>query len=158
MALSTVAANLAWMQVDSALLSLSAKPAYREELRQLKAYLSQNKSNPDLQVVFMANVTAAANVINAACTIYAIYMKKQATATAAYPRMNDNASTTVGGSNGSNMTDVWSLPVTGQELLVIYNTGRKQSNGIAVESATTAAGGTDSTSGDGPNMFFVFGS
>lgn len=158
MALSTQAANLTWMQVDAALLSLNAKPPYKEQFRQLRAYLSGLKHNPDLQLVFSANVTAAANVINAACTIYGIYMKKQATATAAYPRMNDNASTTVGGSNGSNMTDVWSLPVTGQEIAVIYNVGRKQSNGIAVESATTAAGGTDSTTGDGPNMFFVFGS
>src|SRR5512146_2964982 len=114
MALSTENANLAWQRVNIALDSLGATSAVRDIFRALKAYLAQLKKDPNLQFVAFSDLTTDTAIADAACTFYAIYAKKQATATAAYLKVNDSA-TTAGGANGAAMTDAIELNASSLE-------------------------------------------
>lgn len=156
MALSLEEANLVWQKVQVALDSLGANGAIREQFRQLKAYLSQVKRNPQLQFVPFSNLTGDTAIADAACTFYAAFVKKQATSTAAYFKINDSAAT-AGGANGADQTDVVELNAASQQAALVHPAGRAQGSGIAVASQTNAAGNTDSTSGDGPNGFIILG-
>lgn len=156
MALSTENANLVWQKVDIALASLGANSEVVQAFKALKAYLSQIKRNPDLQFVAISNLTGDTAIADAACTLYGIFVKKQATATAAYFKANDSA-TTAGGANGAAMTDTIELNAASQQAHLVVPAGRAMASGIAVASETTGAGGTDTTSGDGPNGFVILG-
>jgi hypothetical protein len=157
-------ANLVWQRVDEFMrLQQSAtsptSPISRAALlRDLKVWLATQKGNPKLQYASFTNVTAAVNVgvSTGGATLYALFLKKHNTATAAYFRFNDT-NTTVGGANGANQIGIMPLLVGGDEVLEIFVPGLVLATGLGVESATTAAGGTDSTSGDGPNGFAIFG-
>jgi hypothetical protein len=50
------------------------------------------------------------------------------------------------------MPDVWQT-----KCALVFPKGRLQTTGLTIASQTTAAGNTDSTSGDGPNGFFLIG-
>ena len=157
-------ANLVWQRVDEFLrLQQSSTspttPLSRAAfLRDLKLWLATQKGNPRLQYASFTNVTAAVNVgiTTGGATLYALFMKKQNTATAAYPRINDT-NNTVGGANGANMIAQWPLLVGGDEIATLFVPGLVLTTGLGIESATSAAGGADSTSGDGPNGFAIFG-
>lgn len=156
MALSTESANLVWQKAFVALQSLGAKPSIVDSLRRLKEKLATVNANPDLQFVTMADITGDTVIADAACKLYAIFVKKQATATDAYFKTNDHA-TTCGAANGASMTDCVWLPDSGDQHLFVFPNGRAQANGITVASQTTAPGNTDNTSGDGPNGFVILG-
>lgn len=157
-------ANLVWQRVNEFLSlqtssTLPTTPLSRAIfLRDLKQWLATQKGNPKLQYASFSNVTAAVNVgiTTGGATLYAIYLRKQNTATAAYPRINDT-NNTVGGASGANMIAQWPLLVGGDEIATIFAPGLVLTTGLGIESATTAAGGSDSTSGDGPNGFAIFG-
>ena len=156
MALSTESSNLVWQKVKIALDSLGARPKTYEQFKMLKERLATVAGNPNLQFVAMADITGDTAIADVACHLYGVYVKKQATATDAYFKINDSA-TTAGGANGGSMTDCVWLPDSGDENVFIFNKGRAHANGIAVASQTTAAGNTDNTSGDGPNGFVILG-
>lgn len=156
MALSTENANLVWQKVNAALQALGARQQAVEAFRSLKAHLAQNKSNPDLQFVALADVTADAIIADVACKFYGYYVKKQATATDAFFKMNDSA-TTCGAANGGSATDSVALVDSGDEAVQIFHKGRAQASGLTVASQTNLAGNTDSTAGDGPNGFIIIG-
>jgi poly-gamma-glutamate capsule biosynthesis protein CapA/YwtB (metallophosphatase superfamily) len=154
MALSLENSNLVWQKVKIALQSLGAKPVNVEALKALKEYLATVKSNPTLQFGAISDLTDAAVVADAACQIYAIYLKKQATATDAYAKFVNHASA------GDGSTHALSIALfeSGDEVLLVFPTGMPMSAGIVATSTTTgAAGTTDTTTGDGPNGFVVFG-
>lgn len=157
-------ANLVWQRVNEFMLlqqgTAPTSPVTRAAvLRDLKGWLATQKGNPKLQYQSFTNVTSAVNVgvSTGGATLWALFVKKQNTATAAYFRYNDT-NNTVGGASGANMIGVIPMANAGDEVLTVFTpNGYALTTGLGVESATTAAGGTDSTSGDGPNGFAIFG-
>lgn len=153
--------QLVWQRVNNFFRTKDASPLQTQAfLRELKRWLSTQKGNPRLQYVSFSNVTTSAvtvpEVSQNGCTLYAIYAKKQNTATAAYFKINDHA-TTAGGANGANVKFTLPLLVGNDEIGLVFQPGVVFSTGIAVASETTAAGGANSTSGDGPNGFIILG-
>jgi len=151
MALSTGNAVLAKQAVMGFLDHVGAKPSIKKELKGLFAYLADHKGNPDLELVVGADLTSDVAVADAACKIYAIFLKKGATATAAIYKANDHA--TVGGS--TTIVIAQELNASGDQILLTYPDGWAQGTGYTHSSQTTTAGDTDSTSGDGPAELFV---
>ena len=83
MALSLQDGNLAWQKVKIAL--MNAHPGAGEAFASLKAFLAQQKGNPQLQFVpfteVQCDVAGGTAVVDAACTLYGIYIKKNTSAT-----------------------------------------------------------------------------
>ena len=156
MALSLETQNLVWQKVKIALDSLGATKAHRDAFRALKEYVQATKGNVTLQFVAMSDVTGDAIIADVACKFYGYFVKKQATATDAFFKMNDSA-TTCGAANGASATDCVALVDSGDQASQIYPRGRAQANGLTVASQTNLAGNTDSTSGDGPHGFIIVG-
>lgn len=154
MALSLEEQDLVWQRVKIAL--AGATPAVVQQFKTLRTHLVTIKGKIKLQFVAMADITGDTVIADVACKFYGAYIKKQATATDAFFKMNDNA-TTCGAANGGSATDSYPLYDIGDEATVIYIKGRAQANGITVASQTNLAGNTDSTSGDGPNGFVILG-
>lgn len=153
MAISTESANLAWQRVQIALETIGATKAVREQFKVLKAYLAQEKSNPDLQCVAVSDLGADAIVADAACKVYGIYLRKQNTATGCFFKAADHAS-----SAGTTASDIVSeLNAALQELVLTYPKSWAQGTGFTIGADTTADGSTASTSGDGPNGFVLIG-
>lgn len=152
MALSTESSNLVWQKAKIALATL-ASPAATNAFAQLKAQLAQVLQNPDLQFVAISDLGADAIVADAACKVYGIYLKKGATATGAFFKAADHASSA--GTTASDM--VHELNASGQEAVFVYPRGYAQGTGFTIGSDTTADGSTASTSGDGPNGFVIIG-
>jgi hypothetical protein len=156
MAISVENANLVWQKVAIALDSLGANKAVREQFRALKNYLAQEKNIQNLQFVAVSDLTADTVIADAACKLYGVFFKKQATSTAATAKLNDSA-TTAGGANGADQTIALELNASGQQVALTYPAGQAMASGIAAASQTNAAGNTDSTTGDGPNGFIILG-
>lgn len=151
MALSTESSNLVWQKVKIAL--AAADPSIAETLRRLKYHLANIKGNPDLQFVPVTDLGADAVVADVATKVYAVYLKKGTTATGAFFKAADNAS-----SAGTTASDiVHELNAASQEVLFSYFNGYAQGTGFTIGSDTTADGSTASTSGDGPNGFVLIG-
>lgn len=157
MALSNENANLVWQKVRIALDTLKAPSQIRDAVASLKAYLSQVKRNPDLTFVAIADLTADVVVADAACKIYGIALKKQATATDAFYKLFDDAA-----SDSSAEDAVLGIRLVDSEdwTIITYPRGLAMANGAVHGSFTAmagAAGTTASTSGDGPNGFLILG-
>lgn len=153
MALTLENANLVWQRVQIALDSLGANKANREAFRALKAYLSQEQRNPNLQFVAFADLTGDTVIADAATQVYGIFLKKRATATDAFFKAVDHATTAA----GTTFYLCVELANASEQLALIFPGGIPQSAGTTIVSSTTDTGGTDSTSGDGPDGFFVLG-
>lgn len=154
-------ANLVWQRVNESMWTQNSSPVTRAGfLRELKKWLATQKGNPKLQYLSFSDVTTGAVTVpelsTGGCTIFAIYAKKQNTATDAYFKVNDSAST-AGGANGANMKITLPLLVGNDEIAVIFQPGLVFATGVAVASETTAAGGSNTSSGDGPNGFLIVG-
>jgi len=155
-------ANLVWQRVNEFLLTSDSSPVQRAAfLRSLKQWLATQKGNPKLQYLSFSNVdghdVATVPELSASgCTLYALFIKKQNTATDAYFKINDSA-TVAGGASGANMALTLPLKVGNDEVAVIFQPGLVIATGIRVASETTAAGGSDTATGDGPNGFCIVG-
>lgn len=153
MALTLEEQDFVWQRVKIAL--ANASPHVQLSFKNLRSTLVA-KGKIKLQFVALSDITGDTIVADVACKFYGAYVKKQATATDAFFKMNDNA-TTCGAANGGSATDSYPLYDIGDEAIVVYHKGRAQANGITVASQTNLAGNTDSTSGDGPNGFIILG-
>jgi len=156
MALTLESQNLVWQRAKVALQALDAKQVFVDQFKGLKEYIQATKGNINLQFVAISNLTIDAVIADVACTFYGVYFKKQNTATAAYAKLNDSA-TAAGGASGAAMTDTVELNAAKLEASLLEPTGRAMASGIAAASETTGAGGTDTTTGDGPNGFVILG-
>jgi hypothetical protein len=155
MSLSTQDINLVKRKVFGYLKSGTKGDVFAvQAIDQLFRYLSGHGSNPDLQFVAFSDLTGDTVIADAACKIYAIFMKKQATATDAFAKFVDHASTAA----GTTFALCIELNDTNDRVLLIYPRGLAMSAGVTAVSSTTDVGGTDSTAGDGPNGFVVIGS
>ena len=131
------------------------------QLKALFMYWAQHKrqftvSSSTIDIVAFANLTGDTVIADAACKLFAAFVRKQNTATAASFKINDSA-TTAGGTNGSAETDVVELNAALQHATLVWPDGKSMASGIAIASQTDAAGNTDSTSGDGPDGFIILG-
>jgi hypothetical protein len=153
MALSLENANLVWQRAQTALDSLGANKANREAFRVLKAYLAQEKRNPTLQFVAFADLTGDTVIADVATQVYGIFAKKRATATDAFFKAVDHATTAA----GTTFYLCLELAEASEQVALIFPSGLPQASGTTIVSSTTDTGATDSTSGDGPDGFFIIG-
>ncbi len=155
-------AGLVWRRVNNFVETNNVSPVEKAGfLRTLKQWLATQKGNPKLQYLSFSDVhthdvATVPELSTGGCTVYALFVKKQNTATAAYFKTNDSA-TVAGGANGANADLILPLLVGKDEVAVIFQPGLIMATGIRVASETTAAGGADTTTGDGPNGFIIVG-
>lgn len=139
MSLSTQDPVIAWATLFRMLLSF--KPSSQRAFKALKEYLAEQGGNPDLQVVGFGSLSATDLVIaDAACTLYAVVLKKAATATATFSKLTDSATA----SSDDSSDFVIKSNVSKGETVLVFPTGIAFANGIAMQGNTTASGGTSS--------------
>lgn len=152
-------ANLVWQKAAIALDSLGANKAMRETFRALKAYLSQEKRNLNLQFVAIdATLVDDANgvvLMDGPCRVYGMFLKKQATTPDVYlALLNDDTD------DASPITDVRAvvgLQEASEQAALVYPAGAVMSVGVVGKSYTEFDGTTDSSSADTPNGFVILG-
>jgi hypothetical protein len=146
MALSTVDIVLAKRRFfhSVAVIGSAAGAPIQQFAYTLFSWLSQQRNNPDLQVVEFTNLTGSNTVIaDAACKLYAIVLLKSTT-TEAHFKGSDNATT-----SSSTAPDVALRQNTAEADMMIFPRGLAMANGFTVSSDTTADGNTGSSAGDG---------
>ena len=102
----------------------------------------------------MDNTTAFVNSLDGAVQVFAVYLKKQNTATDAYFKIFDDATddTTAG-----DVELTFPLLEANDEVVLFYPEGIPLADGLVQSSHTTSTGSTDTTTGDGPNGFILMG-
>lgn len=155
MALSLVDGNLAWQSVKIAL--MNANPAAQAAFGELKKYLAQQKGNPQLQFKAFteANCDAAGGtaILDAAHTLYGVYVKKLASGTDNFFWVYDDA--TNDGTAGDARVCL-ALLVASQEAFAVYPNGLAMGTGAVVtQYATDALGASDGS--DGGDGFVLVG-
>jgi len=138
------------------MLTAGATPLVQTEFRNFLSWAEQNLGERQLQLVQFSDLTAAVAAITAAPfpRLFAIYAKKQNTATAAYLSVYDDPANA-----GTATSKRVQLPLLEalKEASQFYPDGLPLTTGMTLISATTANGNTPSTSGDGPNGFALIG-
>ena len=157
MALATESAG----KVRQKTYEINRGPGVFYALKALFLHLATNKGNPDLQLV---NIDSAVvddaggqdHGIDAACKVYAIYLKKKATATAVAYVLLDDATNDAGGETDARV-QLW-LSAASQEVLAIYPDGLDFTTGLVSKAYSNGYGGAaDSAAADTPNGFIVLG-
>ena len=128
------------------------KPSTQLALQALFSYLNQFKGGPDLQIVPFDNLTGTDAIIaDAACKVYAIWLKKETTV-AAFFKGSDHASV-----SSSTAPEIALRQNTIEEDLLIFPNGLALTTGLTVSSDTTSDGNTTSAAGDGATGFVILG-
>lgn len=155
---SLESSNRVFQKAFGYLQAIGAREESFKSLRALKQYLATYAGNPQLQFVTFSDVTTdqATALTTGGATLYYVFVKKQNTATDAFFKWADHGST-AGGANGANMQATLPLLVGKDEIDIMLTPGLILATGLTVASETTAAGGADTTSGDGPNGFAIIG-
>lgn len=150
MALSLSAALYAKQRV----LAETRKPSVQALLKALFSHLQQHRGNPDLQVVFYSALAGTDVVIaDAACTLFAWYIKKpSASATAAYVKGSNHASAL---SETAQEFCIY-LP-DNEEVCLVFPDGINLGTGLTIGSNTTADGIVGTAAADRPDGFCVIG-
>lgn len=154
MALSLQDGNLVWQKVKIAL--MNAHPAVQAQFKGLKEYLAQQVGNPQLQFVPFSEAQCddadGTGVVDAACKIYAVYVKKVSAATDNYFKIYDSATvdTTAG-------EQIIAIPLLGTEEVAtqMHPLGLAMAAGVTVTQHTTSIGVTDGS--DGGDGFVLIG-
>lgn len=155
MPLSLVDGNLAWQLVKIRL--ANANPVAQTAFAELKKYLAQQKSNPNLQFKAFteAECDAAGGtaILDTACKLYGVYIKKLASATDNFFWVYDNATNDV---TAGNARVCLSVLVASQEAFAVYPEGLAMGTGVVVtQYATDALGAVDGS--DGGDGFVLVG-
>lgn len=157
-ALANVGANSVWQTVKLLELNQGSNEVIERILRDLKVFLATQGKNPKLQVLEFsdAQVTTAGGVQLGTGTpkVYAVYVKKGATATKSYIKINDDATDDT---TAANQRIVLPLLAASDEALYIDPNPTAFANGIVVGADTTVNGTTDSTAGDAGTGFVIVG-
>ena len=149
MALSLENANLVRQKTKIAL--AGADPVAQDAFMSLLSYYATQKGNPDLQFVPFseANADAAGGtaIVDAACQIIGIYVKKTSAATDNYLKLYDDATDDT--TAGDQIVAIPLLHLT-EEAWEIHVKGLTMGTGVVVTQHTTSIGVTDgSDGGDG---------
>jgi len=115
--------------------------------------LNQENITGDLEFKAFGDLTGDSVIANVACKVYAIYLKKQATGTDAYFKAVNHATVAA----GTTFEICVGLPGSGDEVLLCFPKGIAFGTGVTLVSSTTDVGGSDTSTGDGPDGFFVIG-
>lgn len=128
-------------------------------LKALFLHLACNKGNPDL---FFATITGTTVddaggqvLVDAPCTLYAVYGKKAATATDVYLAIFDDATDDAGA--GTDGRVVLPFLLSGEEAFYLSPDGLTLAAGCVAKAYTDFDGTTDSTDTDCPNGFAIIG-
>ena len=155
MALSLENANNVWHKVKAS--AANAYPGDMAQLNALKRYLSQHKLNKDLQFVpfteVQCDVAGGTVVVDAACTLYAIWIKKDTTATDNWFWAYDDAT-----NDGTAADAMFNYPLlrASEHGVIIQPDGFAMGTGIVVtQYATDPLGASDGS--DGGNGFIIIG-
>jgi hypothetical protein len=150
MALSLESANLTKQRARAE----TRKPKIQAALKMLFSYLAQHKGNPDLQfTAFSALATTSVVIADAACRLYALYVKKPSgSTTASFVGITDDDTTA---STSSAEMRLY-LPTNNEEIL-IFPDGIPMTTGVVIGSTTTAAGATGSAAADQAAGFGIVG-
>lgn len=135
-------------------LAETRKPDIQALLKAFFSFLSQHKGNPTLQTTFFSAL-AGTDVVaaDAACKLYAWYIKKpSASTTAAYVKGSNSASAL---DEADDTMHVY-LPAA-DEVLLVFPKGIALSAGFTIGSNTTASGSTGSSAADQPSGFVIVG-
>ena len=154
MALSLENANLVRQKVKLTL--LNANPIAQAAFDAFHQWTTVQNGNPDLQFVPFSEVQCddadGTGVVDVACKIYGVYVKKESAATDNYFKVYDSA--TVDTTAGEQIIAIPLLHTT-QEVFEIYHQGLAMANGATVTQHTTSIGVTDGS--DGGNGFLIVG-
>lgn len=155
MALTTQSANL----VRQKTYMTNRNPGIFYALKALFLHLAANKGNPDLAIINIDGATAddasGQILVNAACTLYAVYGKKTATDTDSYLVLFDDAADDTGAATDARI--VLPFLISGDEHIFIASNGIPMAAGLVAKTYTDFDGVTDSTAGDSPNGFVIVG-
>lgn len=154
MALSLENSNLVWQKAKIAL--VNAHPVAQGQFKALKEYLSTQGGNPDLQFVPFTEAQCddadGTGVVDAACKVYGVYVKKVSAATDNYFKLYDSA--TVDTTAAEQIVAI-ALLNTVEVAAEIHPLGLAFANGVTVTQHTTSIGVTDGS--DGGDGFIVIG-
>lgn len=132
-------------------------PAILMSLKALFLFLATTKKNPDLAFEPFTSTSiddAGGEVlVDAACTLYAVYGKKRNTGTDAYLVLFDDATDDAGGATDARV--VLPFLVGEHEAFAIFPNGVALAAGLVAKSYTDFDGTTDSTAGDAPDGFAI---
>ena len=155
MALSTESATKVRQRVRENLRG----PGSFQLLKAFFLHLAANKGNPDLQfgTITATSIDDAGGqvVIDAACTLYAVYAKKVATATDVYLVIFDDATDDAGA--GTDGRVVIPFLAASEEGLWFSPDGLVMGTGVVAKAYTDFDGTSDSTDTDCPNGFVIVG-
>lgn len=172
MAIALEGANLVWQRVTNATLNASqtdtqgrapivgrkAQPgpsaATARIFKDLKWWLATQYGNPKLQ--FLPFSTSDELVLaNFACTVYAIFAKKQNTDTDSYLQFVDSA--TDASTLSTKCFTVLPYVNKNDENLVVFPYGFPAGIGIVIDANTAGTGTSDSTAADTAQGFVIIG-
>ena len=160
MALTLESHEKVWRKVDAWLANENTSgkgctPAAVNAIRALKAYLI-SKNVTSLQFVPFTEAQAddadGTGLLDAASTVYCMYVKKLASGTDNTVKAFESA--TVDTTSTEQSLSI-PLDVVDQEAFLIYPNGWAQATGLTVTQHTTIEGSTDGS--DGANGFFIVG-
>lgn len=120
-------------------------------LKALFRYWAEHKQAIDMEYVPFADLTADTVIADAACKALVYYAKKQNTATDAFFKAVDHATTAA----GTTFALCAELNVGNDVFIGAYPEGLAMASGITLVSSTTDTGSTDTSSGDGPDGFVI---
>lgn len=131
-------------------------PGVAENLRALWKHMQQ-LSNPDLKIKFVSGLeTADVVASDAACKVYAIFLKKpSASTTDAWAKGSDHASAAA--ANGDFVAKLIGTGGGGREYCPVFADGLKMGTGFTVGSHTTVNGSTKSAAADAWTGFVIVG-
>lgn len=155
MALALEDANRVWQKVGKVLGDRNA--GVQLAFRGLKQYLAEQKSNPDLQFVpfteAQCDAAGGTPVVDAACKLYGVYIKKEASDTDNFFWAYDDA--TNDGTAGDARVGL-PLLISGEEQAWVHPNGLPMGTGVVVtQYATDPLGASDGSNGGGG--FLVIG-
>ena len=147
MAISVESSNKVWQKAKAAL--ANANPAAQNAFLELKKYLATQKANPDLQFVpfteAQCDAAGGTPIVDAACKLYGIFIKKENSATDNFFWAYDDA--TNDGTAGDARVSL-ALLVANDESFYINPAGLDMGTGVVVtQYATDALGASDGSNG-----------
>lgn len=135
----------------------SKSPGIFYALKSLFLHLAANKGNPDLAFLPITSTSIDDSggqvLVDAACTLYAVYAKKLATATDVYLAIFDDATDDAGA--GTDGRIVLPFLAASEESFWMNPNGLTMATGVVAKAYTDFDGTTDSTDTDCPNGFAI---
>ncbi len=159
MALVTESGNKVWQKVKNYLSANNANPAAQGAFSDLKAWLAQQKRNPDLQFIpytaEQATTDTGVDLVGAACTVYGFYAKGRRTTGTTSSFVAIHAAATNGATTTTLITT--RFKAVSQEFSWVSGFGLACETGLTISAATAVGGATESTTADAADGFVIVG-